>query len=158
MFLKVFNAIAIIKLYNTGNYYPIRTDGTNTGTPLSYNNSPLTFTSRIGENSKATGTWMVIGDGNTPVNETDYKLANAINSGYNLSNPIIVNPANNESVPSVTYTVVNTSTDDLTIKETGLVYGNSSSYVPILICREVLPTPIVIPPSGKHTFSFNFIA
>lgn len=114
------------------------------------------YSQKVGTN----GVHLVIGSGNTPVTENDYQIENEITAGIKLTvDPTASCRLENDGIAwDYVYYFKNTSNDTLTIKEVGLVGGLSyykgyrdTPYKPVLITREVLEEPIVVPAGGYFT-------
>ena len=152
----------------------VRTDGTEQSfTPASTKFYAYTF--GIGQNSSDSpsditnyknlaSTGVKFGDGNSHATMDDYCL-----SGNLLTNlDITANTTRTVEDGGVTvqhvYTITNKNTEDITIREVGMVagipYGTSISKHMALIERTVLDSPVTIPAGGvgqvTYTIRFNY--
>ena len=110
---------------------------------------------------------LVIGSGTTPVTGADYALESQITTVSPLSVDRSFNRDKGEM--TVTKTMKNTSSEEITINEVGIVamtthytsYSNGSGSSvgqtngPYLAFREVLATPIVVPAGESFTISLT---
>ena len=104
---------------------------------------------------------VVFGTGNTAPEASDYKLAGEIVS--TISHGIVVNYSMDDSGFSVTatYTITNTGSETITIREVGLVAsGGNNAASKVLVERTVLDSPVTIEPAGVgqvvYTIKMNF--
>ena len=110
---------------------------------------------------------LVIGSGTTPVTGADYRLESEITTVSSLSVDRSFNMSKGEM--TVTKTMRNTSSEEITINEVGIIamtthftsYTTSTSSSsgmtngPYLAFREVLATPIVVPAGESFTISLT---
>lgn len=98
---------------------------------------------------------IAFGSGTTPPQKTDYKLENHITTGLTYSGN---NTNQTDGVTNWVQTVQNTSTAQITITEVGLfsMYSrDGSSFIPYLLTRTVLDTPVVLQPNDVKTFTIT---
>lgn len=126
------------------------------GLITNYSHNPSTYYTNTNS-----GVYVDIGFGDTPPTSNDYKLEDSnacdtptltfISNGYpsNYTYPYIRN---------VTTTYVNNSGSDVTVKEIGLVQKGSTANnneQNVLITRNVLDTPIVVPNGSQVSFTVS---
>ena len=107
-----------------------------------------------------------LGTGDTPATVNDYKLSGNLITGYNFTVKIETQNSAESDKITATYTITNTSSSEITIKEVGIVakMGNTTSTAQIqhmgLLERTVLDTPVTIPAGGVgqvvYTITFNY--
>lgn len=99
---------------------------------------------------------IAFGSGTTPPQKTNYKLENYITTGLTYSGN---NTNQIDGITNWVQTVQNTSTAQITITEVGLfsMYyrGIERRYVPFLLTRTVLDTPVVLQPNEVKTFTIT---
>lgn len=115
-------------------------------------------------------TIMVLGDGDTPPQKTDYKLDSFIGSDklQCVSNTWVKNQTYDENTGDLytrMWTFKNISNEPVTVKEIGLLtctcnnsgYNtySASTHHKVLVAREVLTSPVTIQPDEKYTFEFS---
>lgn len=135
-------------------------NGTNVflSTFFNANQFPVVVTSKVVKDTSSAG--IQIGIGSTPANENDYALESLITSGFSASTPTITKTVDSSGNVSLdyTFTITNTDSADLTIREIGYVQdkqagtssgGSASTVNHLLLDRTVLDTPIVIP-AGEY--------
>lgn len=93
---------------------------------------------------------IIFGSGSTPATVDDYKLEAMITAGLSWNMSKSITPEND---PSWLITLTNTSDEDFTIGEVGILAGaftaaNSGSPSIVLMERSVLENPITIPSGG----------
>ena len=141
-------------------YWYYRDNTTTNYQHLQYSKIPTAAYPNYSQKVGDKGVHLVIGSGNTPVTENDYQIENEITAGIKLTvNPTASCRLENDGIAwDYVYYYQNTSNDTLTIKEVGLVGGLSYNkdyynkpYKPVLITREVLEEPIVVPAGGYFT-------
>ena len=107
-----------------------------------------------------------LGTGDTPATVDDYKLSGTLITGYSFTAEVKTqNSAEGDKI-TATYTITNTSSSEITIKEVGIVakMANTTSAAQIqhmgLLERTVLDTPVTIPAGGVgqvvYTITFNY--
>ena len=107
-----------------------------------------------------------LGTGDTPATVDDYKLSGNLITGYNFTVKIgTQNSAESDKI-TATYTITNTSSSAITIKEVGIVakMADSTGTPQIqhmgLLERTVLDTPVTIPAGGVgqvvYTITFKY--
>ena len=107
-----------------------------------------------------------LGTGDTPATVNDYKLSGDLITGYNFTVKIETQNSAESDKITATYTITNTSSSEITIKEVGIVakMANTTSVAQIqhmgLLDRTVLDTPVTIPAGGVgqvvYTITFNY--
>ena len=107
-----------------------------------------------------------LGTGDTPATVNDYKLSGDLITGYNFTAKIETQNSAESDKITATYTITNTSSSEITIKEVGIVakMANTISTAQIqhmgLLERTVLDTPVTIPAGGVgqvvYTITFNY--
>lgn len=106
---------------------------------------------------------IVIGKGLTPFNFEQYRLDSIIPNGggagqfaYQSFNPIIKEYNVGSKIYKVTHSRVfnNNSSSSITVTEVG-IYNKMVNEYNTLVTRDVLTTPIVVPPASKLTISYN---
>lgn len=106
-----------------------------------------------------------LGTGDTPATVNDYKLSGNLITGYNFTAKIETQNSAESDKITATYTITNTSSSEITIKEVGIVAkmaNNSSTAIQQmgLLERTVLDTPVTIPAGGVgqvvYTITFNY--
>ena len=115
-----------------------------------------------------TSSGWAFGTGNTPASVTDYMLESILNLSSSVSRSASVTPVNdttnNKSIKRCTLTLTNTSANDITINEMGLI-GNIRGNVSItvggneryaLFFRHVFDEPIVILPTEAISIIVDF--
>ena len=105
---------------------------------------------------------LVVGSGTTPVTPSDYCLESEITS---LTHDIVVTSYNaNDGTTSYRRTMVNKSSESISVSEIGLVGGcysyttstsSSSTWNAVLGYREVLDEPIIVPPGDSFTVTIT---
>jgi hypothetical protein len=119
---------------------------------------PASVSSNVVNSNSSSG--IRIGSGNTPATENDYALESPITSGYTASTPSIDKTVDNNGNVSLdyTFTVTNTGSADLTIREIGYfqnkssgntLNGSATNFTYLLLDRTVLDAPVVIP-AGEY--------
>lgn len=117
-------------------------------------------------------TYMGFGKGLTPVSADDYKLAELIVEGLEILNLTATQTHTFSEdgnsmvrVANCTFTLSNTSTEDITITEIGFFQAyclsttnavNTTKDIPVLMHREVLETPITIGAGAGANLNFTF--
>ena len=144
-----------------------KTDGTNVYigsffTSVSY---PVSYSQQVITSITSSG--IILGVGNTPATENDYTLENPITSGFTASTPSATKGVDNNGNPYLEYafTVTNTGSSDLTIKEIGYIQSayvgttlnGSSSVGRLLLDRTVLETPVTIPSGEYAAIKYKFM-
>ena len=107
-----------------------------------------------------------LGTGDTPATVNDYKLSGDLITGYNFTAKIETQNSAESDKITATYTITNTSSSEITIKEVGIVakMADTTSTAQIqhmgLLERTVLDTPVTIPAGGigqvVYTITFNY--
>lgn len=111
----------------------------------------------------------VIGSGDSPATDEDYTLESQITTGFTAGSPQYYcefDSVNNQYHARVQYTINNTGSEDLVVKEIGyyrgMDYSNTlgglragSSH--ILLDRTVLNEPVVITPGTPGVVNYDFI-
>lgn len=151
-------------------------DGTATNT---ISNSYAVSSLKFGDNSSSTpylgnvltalpqsnSAGVIFGNGDTPPTLEDYKLSGDIVSGFTCSAAISKASTDNGISITARYTITNTSSSEIVIKEIGVVSKiMSSNYSGLkyigLLDRTVLDTPVTIPAGGvgqvEYTITFNY--
>lgn len=108
---------------------------------------------------------IVLGNGNAPVSFDDYKLSGDVLTTVSAPSATPeITLDDNGFTATVTHTITNTGTEEITISEIGLMAkasNSSSAYRGVLVERTVLDNPIKIPAGGigqvTYTFSFNYL-
>lgn len=102
---------------------------------------------------------VIFGDGDTTPTLNDYNLAgNLITS---ISASVITNAVTNDDGCTLNciYTITNSGSEAITIKEIGLVMKSTTSYT-YLLERTVLESPVTIEPGGvgqvNYTITFTY--
>ena len=110
-----------------------------------------------------TGGGVLFGTGDAAPTMDDYKLDGDIISDFSYSSSVTKTFDDGNAALTVLYTVTNTGTEPMTIKEIGLVMPGSNSNGAanrFLIERTVLETPVTIEPGGvgqvTYTIRFNY--
>ena len=107
-----------------------------------------------------------LGTGDTPATVNDYKLSGDLITGYDFTAEVKTqNSAESDKITAV-YTITNTSSSEITIKEIGIVAKMSSNTGVAqkgdmgLLDRTVLDTPVTIPAGGvgqvEYTITFKY--
>lgn len=101
----------------------------------------------------------VFGTGDTTPTFDDYKLSGDLVTTINASGSTVVTQDDDGYTYVCTYTISNTGSADITIKEVGLIlYGRANSS--FLIERTVLDSPLTIPAGGigqvEYTIRMNY--
>lgn len=99
---------------------------------------------------------IVLGTGDTPAKQTDYKLESPIDkSGYNciITKELTNDYAKENSTTKILGTITNTGDDALIVKEIGL-YSDVNSSTTVMLAREVLEKPVTLEP--RKTISYEF--
>lgn len=119
--------------------------------------------STITASSVKKGVWF--GRGATPPTADDYALEDVITSGLSIVNGstfTISNPSEGKYIIQASYTVTNTTEEEIIIREIGLFggvafYGNSSNNraCPVLFERQVLDEPITIPAGAAKVITYK---
>lgn len=94
---------------------------------------------------------IVFGTGNTPVTFDDYKLSGEVIVGLTGNASFTETSDENGYELTATYTLNNSNTFDVTIKEVGIsfsAYKSSYKYCGCLLERTVLDIPVTIPAGG----------
>ena len=107
-----------------------------------------------------------LGTGDTPATVNDYKLSGTLITGYSFTAEVKTQNSAESDKITATYTITNTSSSEITIKEVGIVakMANTTSTAQIqhmgLLERTVLDTPVTIPAGGVgqvvYTITFNY--
>ena len=107
-----------------------------------------------------------LGTGDTPATVNDYKLSGTLITGYSFTAEVKTQNSAESDKITATYTITNTSSSEITIKEVGIVakMANTTSGAQIqhmgLLERTVLDTPVTIPAGGigqvVYTITFNY--
>ena len=107
------------------------------------------------------GVWF--GDGTVSPTLDDFNLSGNHISTISASNVPSVTGDDAGGILSITYTLTNTGSADVTIGEVGLFnfwYYTTSSYTAFLVDRTVLDTPVTIPAGGigqvTYTIRMNY--
>lgn len=106
---------------------------------------------------------VILGDGDTPPTSDDYKLAGNLVSGFTYSKTLKQVASDTAVTVKAVYTITNTNSTAITIKEIGLIgaptTSPSASTSKTLFDRTVLDTPVTIPAGGvgqvEYTITFN---
>ena len=102
-------------------------------------------------------TGVVLGSGSTPPTLDDYTLENMIVEG--LSGSVTNTAVDENHNVTKTYTITNTSDEDITIAEIGIhgwVYSQSNrNSVCVLIERTLLEEPVTIPAGGVGIVTYT---
>lgn len=121
-----------------------------------------------GNGSTACGTWLVVGEGDTPVSPNDIALAQPLS--YVQDNSYASRPCskltwvgngviiNSPYIIGRTATYANHTNEAVTVKEVGLnawIYAGSPGRFSFLIARKVLAEPVVIEPGTAYTFHYE---
>lgn len=101
---------------------------------------------------------VIFGDGDTPVKYADNKLSGNVISTITASANIT--KENSEDAIGVTglYTITNTGSESITIKEVGLLVnsrGTASEENAVLIERTILDEPVTIPAGGVGQVTYT---
>lgn len=106
---------------------------------------------------------VIIGDGDTAPTVNDYKLSGNLISTFTYSAAVTAEDTDDGVIITGLYTITNSGTETITIKEIGLVAtptNNSGLQYRLLIERTVLETPVTIEPSGvgqvTYTIRMNY--
>lgn len=106
---------------------------------------------------------VIIGDGDTAPTVNDYKLSGNLISTFTYSAAVTAEDTDDGVIITGLYTITNSGTETITIKEIGLVAtptNNSGLRYRLLIERTVLETPITIEPGGvgqvTYTIRMNY--
>lgn len=127
------------------------------------NTSSAPYLGKVLKQSNSAG--VLFGNGDTPPTMEDYKLSGDIISDFTYSAAISKDSTDNGVSITATYTITNTSSSEIVIKEIGvvgkLVSSNYSGPQYIgLLDRTVLDTPVTIPAGGVgqvvYTITFNY--
>ena len=104
------------------------------------------------------------GTGRTPANKADYCLESPITSGLSVGNPsstVKASKGNGIYTVSATFTLTNTTEEEINIWEiglfTGLAYYQITKYYtcPVLMERTVLTEPITIPAGETNVVTYT---
>jgi len=108
-------------------------------------------TLRVNAPEASAGYGIVVGTGTTPVSPTDYKLENQIPHGtgsgqlyYRAVSVGSVVVSGNVSKISMTRTLINYTSSDIVVRETGVYAGPT----PTMIIRDVLSEPVTVKAMG----------
>ena len=109
-----------------------------------------------------------MGTGDTPATVDDYKLSGNLITGYSFTAKIETKNSAESDKITATYTITNTSSSEITIKEVGIVakMAKTTSTPQTqhmgLLERTVLDEPVTIPAGGVgqvvYTITFNYPA
>lgn len=94
---------------------------------------------------------VVFGTGNTPPTVNDYKISGTEFTAFTANSSVSNQFTTNGLVTTATFTLTNTGTSEVTIKEVALYggsYKSSTSYTKFLIDRTLLDSPVTIPAGG----------
>lgn len=101
---------------------------------------------------------VVFGDGNTPVTVDDYTLSGNVITGLSASAGVSIENTEEYTEYTAVYTIPNTGSEDITIKEIGLFFSTQQSSAlatKILIERTVLDEPLTIPAGGVGQITYT---
>lgn len=101
-----------------------------------------------------TGSKVAFGDGNTPVTPDDFNLAGNSFTTYSASYGCSFSEDNTEV--TWIYTLNNTGTTEFTVREVGVFTYAYKDTIVALVYREVLDTPVTIPPNGVGQVTVTF--
>lgn len=107
-------------------------------------------------NSSAGG--VIIGDGDTAPTMNDYKLSGNLISTFAYSAAVTTESADDGVIFTGLYTITNSGTEPITVKEIGLVAtptNNSGLQYRLLIDRTVLDEPVTIPAGGVGQVTYK---
>lgn len=96
---------------------------------------------------------LILGAGDTPVTENDYRLSSLITNGaLTLKSWTNLKKDGDNSFIDGLFVYANETNEDVTVKEMGYLWdaGSNGSYA--LMTREVLETPVVIHPTETRSF------
>ncbi len=107
-----------------------------------------------------------LGTGDAPATSDDYNFSGTLITGYSFTAVVKTqNSAESDKITAI-YTITNTSSSEITIKEIGIVAKMSSSTGAAqkrdmgLLERTVLDTPVTIPAGGvgqvEYTITFKY--
>lgn len=112
---------------------------------------------------------IAIGSGDTPATEDDYTLDSVITSGFSASNPTystVLDTESGEYTARLQFTINNTGSEDLVIKEICLyrVWNYSATIgatanlgnKPVMVDRTVLDEPVVIAAGTPGIINYDF--
>ena len=100
---------------------------------------------------------VIIGDGDTQPDVTDYKLSGNIITSFTATTAISQNVADGKVQFVATYNITNTGSDPIVIKEIGLT-RRSQVYAPqyrILLTHDLLATPVTIAPGDTGVVTYK---
>ena len=171
-----YKIIELIAKGSSENYYAVFKGQTGADMTLRYNSSygesyaatlGFALSPTISTSNNTSG--IQFGTGTTPPTFDDYKLSGSIIAG--LTGTLTKDCVNDEDgnfVITISATLTNTNSTDVTIGEIGYsrsftgrgTTGNSNAYAYILIDRTVLDTPVTIPAGGigqvTYTIRMNY--
>lgn len=122
------------------------------------------YTTNSLPNDSSRHMFLWLGSGNTEPTEDDYTLESPIDLDNNLihSNKYFMSDnKDDKGIVYITHTVINPTNEDVSIQELGLVrrvrtYSTSSStWVNVLLTRDVLEKPITIKPNSSYSFTIG---
>ena len=145
-----------VNMNSTSQTYNALTFGYNSANCTSLNYAIKTFNNSNGG--------VAFGDGDAPATLSDYTLSGNMLSNFSYSSSIVRETDEEGSSLSNCFTITNTGTGDMTIKEvclfaTGVAYrkkaGGSTSGRLCLIDRTVLDEPVTIPAGGVGQVTYK---
>ena len=170
MFTKYWYQAIIAHVTNTSRYFRSIND-----TSVEWNSSQLQKITRIGYDINDYGTpsiyrprtslttygGVIFGDGATPPTLNDYKLSGNLITSINTTASVLKFKDDYTGTHTIEaeYTVNNTGTQSITIREIGLIAagGASSSQIDMkcLLERTVLDSPVIIPRGGSAVITYT---
>lgn len=164
MFLKnYYKILSYLSMYAIGNFNPLNgnyvvtPNGVETGTTYLQSSAPYSFYKDLGSirKSDSDGAGVVFGTGDTPPTIDDYKLSGSIittiTGSYNKSYKY----KDGQMVYSFLYTLTNTGSEPVTIREVGWLAGIGGYSTYAYMNRTVLDTPVTIEAGGMGQVEYN---
>ena len=106
--------------------------------------------------TKYSGNCVVLGDGDAAPTLDDCKLSGNVLSTITYNADVTRENEDGGATITALYTITNTGTEDITIKELGMIYTNG----PVMYERTVLDSPVTIPVGGigqvTYTIRLNY--
>lgn len=161
MVTKIFKSVLALMLVSTESkgYILAKNVGGTEGLLAPYfssDNFPNAITNTVQIGSGTTSAGIYLGTGDTAPTEDDYALASRITTGLTASAPVQSNGVDESGNPykQLIFTLTNTTSADIVVKEIGYVQSLRSGYVnsPTVITnnrfmldRTVLSSPVTVP-------------
>ena len=150
-----------VAFFSPGYPYDSSNCGFFKGTLARIGNGTTSFSTGGNQDTYQPKMGIILGDGNTPPDPTDYWLSGNMITDFTASVAMTCTIENNKVVVVGVYTINNTSSSAFTIREIGFARSavdNSSASKAILLMRDVLDTPITVAGNGQATFEYRLTA